>query len=71
MNERIWCTVLHDFLHNTGPLFKGELRYLLSEDAGFLQSNGVVSTEFIPASTYGNKRVEVQPVNSTLGLRSN
>lgn len=71
MNERIWCTVLHNYLHSTGPLFKGELRFLLVDDAEFLRSNGVVSTEFIPASTYGNKSVTVEPLNSTIGLRSN
>jgi hypothetical protein len=71
MNERIWCTVLHDFRHNTGPLFKDEVRYLLHEDAEFLRSNGVVSTEKGPTSSYGNKVVEMQPMNGTIGLRSN
>lgn len=71
MSERVWCTVLHDYRHSTGILFKGEIRYMIAEDAEFLRSNGVVSTEKVPASSYGNKVVEMQPMNGTIGLRSN
>ena len=68
-----WCKVKIDYLHNSGPLYAGERRYLEDSEADVLVANGVVTLEDGTASVEltGQKTITFQVNNSTIGVRSN